>query len=209
MTDDQSRPVATSDDNAYTLTVHEAAELYNKSGHARTPRAIQRYCKNGDLQSIRSQTFFGITYRITPESVARHIMQISEVLAATDDATGRDQARPVATDVALENKVEVQAEPPATTHDQSRLVATSDDTDRYVAHLEEENKFLRNQVSVKDFQIETSNKQIASLTERIGESNRLTLGFQQLLGLQPRSTNEPNVSPANTEIPAQPVQSGS
>jgi hypothetical protein len=117
MTDDQPRPVATSDDKAYTLTVHEAAELYSKAGHARTPRAIQRYCKNGDLESIRSETFFGTTYRITPESVARHIEQISQVLAATDDATGRDQARPVATDVVLENNAEEESQPSTTIPD--------------------------------------------------------------------------------------------
>ena len=49
---------------------------------------------------------------------------------------------------------------------------------------------------MKDTQIETSNKQIAALTERVGESNKLFLGFQQLLGLRSTPKDEKGPRPA-------------
>jgi hypothetical protein len=114
----------------------------------------------------------------------------------TSVATDRDQPRPVATEDAAPT---LQIEEPtiaATKSDTSRPVATNDDTSRYVAHLENENEFLRGQISVKDSQIETSNKQIAALTERVGESNKLFLGFQQLLGLRSSTKDEKGARPA-------------
>ena len=50
MTDDLSRPVATSDDSDFTLTIDDALERYARAGLPRTPRSIQRYCAKGHLQ---------------------------------------------------------------------------------------------------------------------------------------------------------------
>src|ERR1700676_1221948 len=99
MTDDQSRPVATSNDSqvTYTLTVKEAADIYEKAGFSRTPRAIQRHCKNGDLVSLKNLTLLGYEYRISAPSVERHIAQLQQLKAATDTTTVRGQSRPVAT----------------------------------------------------------------------------------------------------------------
>jgi hypothetical protein len=60
MPDDPSRPVATTDDNEYSLTVDEAAVRYAHAGHPRTIRAIQRYCAKGDLDCRRLETQFGV-----------------------------------------------------------------------------------------------------------------------------------------------------
>jgi hypothetical protein len=90
---DQPRPVANGDEQAYTLTVEEAAALYEAAGHARTMRAIQKYCFRGDLTAIREQTTYGERYRITPASVARHIEQIEQL----SQAHRREQPRPDAT----------------------------------------------------------------------------------------------------------------
>jgi len=192
MSDDTPRPVATSDDK-HTLTIEQVADRYAGAGHARTVRTLQRYCKSDDLDCFKVPTLLGDEYRVTPESVERHLEQIKEISATTFVATNRDEPRPVATsDAAQSEEIEALA-PTATPSDTPRPVATNDDSSRYVAHLEDENKFLRGQISVKDIQIETSNKQVAALTERVGESNKLFLGFQQLLGL--RSTpKEPNES---------------
>jgi hypothetical protein len=90
MNDDQSRPVATTDDSEYSLSVEEAAERYAHAGFPRTIRAIQRYCAKGDLDSRRMETQFGERYMITPTSVARHIAYIEEVRPV---ATLRDLSR--------------------------------------------------------------------------------------------------------------------
>ena len=172
MTDDLSRPVATTDDSEYSLSVDDAAERYAHAGHPRTIRAIQRYCAKGDLDCRRMETQFGIKYVITPTLVAKHIAYIEEVRPVT---TGRDQSRQDATNVAAENRHENPAPAGTTSPDQSRPVATTPPEDsRYVAALERENEFLRGQIAVKD-------TQIGELTERSRETNVLIGGLQRLL----------------------------
>src|ERR1700722_6276501 len=100
MTDDLSRPVATSDDSDFTLTIEDALERYACAGLPRTPRSIQRYCAKGHLECRLLETSFGEKYLITPASVDKHIAYIDEVTPPT----GRDLSRPVATGVARKNK---------------------------------------------------------------------------------------------------------
>jgi len=171
MNDDMSRPVATTDDNEYSLSVDEAAERYAHAGHPRTTRAIQRYCAKGDLDCRRMETQFGEKYVITPTSVAKHIAYIEEVRPVT---TGRDESRQVATNVAAQLEDGPSKASTATTDDKSRPVATGPDDSRYVAALERENEFLRGQIGVKD-------TQIGELTERARETNHLIAGLQKML----------------------------
>jgi len=195
MSDDTPRPVAT-DDDKHTLTIEQVADRYAGAGHARTVRTLQRYCKSGHLDCFKVPTLLGDEYRVTPESVERHLEQIKEISATTSVATDRDEPRPVATADAASTLPIEEPVIPTTKSDTPRPVATDDDSSRYVAHLENENEFLRGQISVKDTQIETSNKQIAALTERVGESNKLFLGFQQLLGLRSTPKDEKPPRPA-------------
>src|ERR1700690_1966028 len=105
MTDDLSRLVATSPDSDFTLTIDDALERYSRAGLPRTPRSIQRYCAKGHLDCRRIETPFGEKYLITPASVAKHIAYIEEVRPV---ATGRDETRHAATDVAREDKRDEQ-----------------------------------------------------------------------------------------------------
>ena len=164
MTDDPSRQAATSPDD-YSFTIEDAAARYEHAGHPRTARSIQRYCAKGHLDCLRQETTFGDKYLITPASVARHLAQIEE-LAST---TGRDLARPVATEVAVRESPAEPSPEPATSPDVSRLVAAN-----YVERVESENDFLRQQIGVKDAQIK-------DLTERARETNHLIAGLQKML----------------------------
>jgi hypothetical protein len=169
--DDQPRLVATSSDSDFALTIDDALALYAAAGIPRTPRSIQRYCAKRHLSSRRVETEFGEKYLITRASVEKHIAYIKEVTPTTS----RDVPRPVATDVAAENKGDVPRQEPSTTTDQSRPVATTPPEDsRYVAALERENEFLRSEILVK-------NSQIGELTERARETNHLVAGLQNLL----------------------------
>lgn len=47
----------------------EAADRYAASGHPRTIRAIQKYCRRGDLESQKVETTYGERYLITPASM--------------------------------------------------------------------------------------------------------------------------------------------
>jgi hypothetical protein len=182
MNNDLSRPVATTDDNEYSLSVEEAADRYAHAGHPRTIRAIQRYCAKGDLDCRRMETQFGIKYVITPTSVAKHIAYIEEVRPVT---TGRDQSRQAATSVAAENLDDPKDDGRTTTDDKLRPVVTGHDESRYVAALERENEFLRGQIGVKD-------TQIGELTERARETNHLIAGLQKML--------TPLLGAPNTEV---------
>src|SRR2546425_9915547 len=99
MNDDQSRPVATSPDTDFTLSIDEALERDTRAGLPRTPRSVQRYCAKGHLDCRRIETPFGEKYLISPASVAKHIAYIEEVRPM---ATSRDTPRHVATTVAPE-----------------------------------------------------------------------------------------------------------
>lgn len=153
---DLSRPVATSPDSDFTLTIDEALERYARAGLPRTPRSIQRYCAKGHLDCRRIETAFGEKYLISPASVDKHIAYIEEV-------------RPVATPVAAEHSHDEPRHPAPTSTDLSRPVAT-----QYVERLEGENEFLRTQIGVKD-------DQIKDLTERARETNHLIAGLQKML----------------------------
>src|SRR5438309_9443968 len=98
-TTDLSRPVATTDDSDYSLSIEDALARYEAAGVPRTPRSIQRYCAKGDLDCHRVETPFGVKFLITPTSVDRHIAYINEVRLV---ATSRDLPRQVATAVAQE-----------------------------------------------------------------------------------------------------------
>ncbi len=166
MTDDLSRPVATSPDSEFTLTIDEALERYARAGLPRTPRSIQRYCAKGHLDCRRIETAFGEKYLISPASVDKHIAYIEEVRPV---ATGRDTPRQVATTVAPEHSHDEPRQEGPTSPDLSRPVAT-----QYVERLEGENEFLRKQIGVKD-------DQIKDLTERARETNHLIAGLQKML----------------------------
>ena len=166
MTDDLSRPVATSPDSDFTLTIDEALERYARAGLPRTPRSVQRYCAKGHLDCRRIETTFGEKYLISPASVDKHIAYIEEVRPV---ATSRDMPRPVATSVAPQESQDGPRQEAPTSPDLSRPVATA-----YVERLESENEFLKGQIGVKD-------TTIAALLERDRETNHLIAGLQKML----------------------------
>src|SRR5262249_45210777 len=163
MTDDLSRPVATTPDSEFTLSIDEAVERYARAGLPRTPRSIQRYCAKGHLDCRRVETAFGEKFLISPASIDKHIAYIEEVrsIATSPDmtrqvATGRGEPRQVAT---MEESNQEQQRQGTTGGDNPRQSSVE-----YVSRLEGENVFLRQQISVKD-------EQIKDLTERARETN--------------------------------------
>jgi hypothetical protein len=117
MTDDLSRPVATTPDSEFTLTIEEAVERYARAGLPRTPRSVQRYCAKGHLECRRIETAFGEKYLITTASLDKHIAYIEEVRPV---ATSRDVPRQDATTVAATTSQEEHRQEPPTSPDLSR-----------------------------------------------------------------------------------------
>jgi len=94
---DTSGPVATGRDSRYTLTIDDVVDRYAHAGHPRTPRTIQRYCASGHLDGIKASTLIGDKYFIDPNSVARHLSQIEELVALQTRPAGLDVSRQDAT----------------------------------------------------------------------------------------------------------------
>lgn len=163
--DDTPRPVATSNDETFTLSVEAALQVYAEAGLPRTPRTVQRYCSNAHLDCRLRETRFGEKYMISPESLEKHIAYVKEVTGAT----GHVSSRPVGTSRSIEDGHN-PARQESYTDDLSRQVEDS----RYVTQLEGEVRFLRDQVGVKDGQIK-------ELTERARETNHLIAGLQKML----------------------------
>jgi hypothetical protein len=65
-------PAAPPDEHAFLLSVEEAADRYAAAGHPRTIRAIQKYCRRGDLKSQKIETTYGEPYVIKLASIDRH-----------------------------------------------------------------------------------------------------------------------------------------
>src|SRR6266851_984213 len=172
MKDDQPRHAAASSDTEYSLSIEDAAAIYERAGLPRTLRTIQRYCARGHLDSHRVETAYGEKYLITPASVVKHIAYIEEVRPAT---ASRDEPRPVATSHDKEPRHSEDTGGAATGRDEPRHTAAgAEAVSRYAARLEGENEFLRGQVGVKD-------DQIKDLTERARETNHLIAGLQKML----------------------------
>jgi hypothetical protein len=182
MSDEQSRTDANSRDRSpdhqYTLSIEQAAELYAKAGHPRTPRAIQKYCALTKLDCHKVETETGEKYLVAPYSVDRHIAYIKEVRIV---ANSRDQTRTVASVRIMENKGSEGANSDEQPRTDANVRAPDD---RYTQRLENENEFLRGQIGVKDGQIK-------ELTERARETNILIAGLQKMLTL-PRGSQAPD-----------------
>ena len=195
MADDLSRQAATSKDSEYSLTIDEALERYARAGLPRTPRSIQRYCAKGHLDCHRIETPFGEKYLISPASIDKHIayieevrlpapsrdmsrqdvLQFSHVEESRASSTGPDMSRHVATAAEDASRAAKPSEDKSTGGDQPRPVATSPDlSGRYVARLEGEVTFLREEITTK-------NAQIKELTERSSETNHMIGGLQRML----------------------------
>lgn len=94
LTGDMPRQVATSpDDEPYVVLVPEASEMFAAAGLPRTERAIQRFCKKGELKWALVDTPYGSKYAITRSSIERLIIQKQQA----QKFAPTDQSRPVAT----------------------------------------------------------------------------------------------------------------
>jgi hypothetical protein len=155
-------------DHQYSLSVDQVAELYDKAGLPRTPRAIQKYCALSKLDCHTVETETGERYLVAPYSVERHIAYINEVRPVSNN---RDKTRPVSNVRTMENK---GAEEKNGREQPRTFAAVPALEDRYLQRLESENEFLRGQVGVKDSQIE-------ALLERDKETNTLIHRLQAML----------------------------
>jgi hypothetical protein len=193
--DEQPRPDANADERAYTLTVDEVLLRYEAAGHARTSRAIQKYCARGDLDCLKEETTYGRRYRVTPASVVRHLEQIEQ----TSQTAEREQPRPDANGRVLENETSTEQKDDPSIREQSRPSAPDD---RYVTLLESQNEFLRDQINRKDHQIQQRDTQVEAMIERDRETNILIEQLQRRIPMLAQPERREDATPMlHTDIP--------
>jgi hypothetical protein len=175
MNDDQLRQGTIgreqSPEELYSLPIEEVLEIFEEAGLPRTTRAVQRYCALGKLDCHKVETATGERYLVTPHSVERLIKYIKEV--SRPGATSHEQSRLIATSHAIKIKDDSELRQPTTDNELSRPLATASD-EKYVALLVQNLEFLRSEIAVK-------NTQISELTERNRETNVLVGNLQNLL----------------------------
>jgi hypothetical protein len=171
------------DNNAlrHTLSLSEVEAELSMAGVPRSHRHIQRLCKNGAFDAQLLPGPSGDEWKIAPHSVAKVIGD----LRAIDEQRQRRAAtrRAVSHDDALQDSSQSNtgaarhgALERAASEQKSREggSATDPTTSRYVALLERDNEFLREQVKNKD-------EQITDLSKRFGETQTLLGAMQRML----------------------------
>ncbi len=148
----------------FTLTVDQASELYAQLGHPRNPRSVRRFCQQGKLRCVETQTlFFTKAYAIEKESVERHVQEIAETGRRTSPVmTGQDRTEPVS------------VRPATPSNNDDGQAAITADNSKYVALLEKINEQQSKELEIK-------NQQITALLERDRETNILFRGLQTML----------------------------
>jgi hypothetical protein len=154
-----------------------------EAGLPRNIRFLQRYCAAGRLDCIKEETVSGLAYFVDPASVERAITQLAQLHGITGevrhgasvhdmshDAASKDQPRMV-DDIPRSGAADRDNNAPEY---QERQSPSQPDVSHYVARVESENVFLRDQIGVKD-------TQITALLERDKETNFLIRGLQTML----------------------------
>src|SRR5580704_14318946 len=102
MQDDPDIPVLSGQerpepDKQFSMTVQEASGRYAQLGHPRNPRSVRRFCQQGKLLCVETQTDnFTKAYLIDPSSIDRHVQEIEETYSRSrPDTPGLDRPSPV------------------------------------------------------------------------------------------------------------------
>ncbi len=176
---DTPRPSAT----RYTLSLDETALRLVEAGLPRNIRSLQRYCAAGRLDCIKEETVSGLAYFVDPDSVERAITQLAQLHGITDEVRHATSAHDMSHHVVSDDQARMLDDTPRPTaahrdndtpETQERQSPPQPGVSQYVALLESENVFLRDQIGVKD-------TQIAALLERDKETNTLIHRLQAML----------------------------
>jgi hypothetical protein len=174
--------VATRRDDLHTVTLRELEAKIVQAGIVISRRQIMRHCKAGTFDAQKLPATNNVEeWFIAPDSIEKGIADIKALqgLRARHDATRRDMSD---TD---EVQTPQQMDTDTSGHDATRRDVTGKenrgdggasypDASRYVALLERDNDFLRDQVKKKD-------DQISDLSQRFSETQILLGAMQKML----------------------------
>jgi hypothetical protein len=140
-----ARPSAT----RYTLSLDETAVRFVEAGLARNIRSLQLYCAVGRLDWIKEETVSGLAYFVDPDSVDRAITQLAQLHGITDEMRHGAPVHDMSHHVASEDQMPrsgAAGRDNDVPENQERQSPPQPDVSQYVARLESENVFLRDQI---------------------------------------------------------------
>jgi hypothetical protein len=165
----------------HTLSVHDVGAALVTAGVPRSHRQIIRYCETAMLDAVKVPGPTGPQWYVSPSSVPKAIGDLKQWEAQragrsssqqdTSDRVGLEKERDNNSDTASHGALQ-----PAVSDKQpsQKGSETEPATARYVALLERDNEFLREQVTKKD-------EQITDLSKRFGETQTLLGAMQRML----------------------------
>jgi hypothetical protein len=195
-------PQQDADGVRHTLSVKEVEAQLVAAGVPRSHRHIVRLCKSGAFDAAKRPGGSGDEWFTAPQSIPKVIGD----LRAIQDARTRHGAPHRATSDLVAAKISSRYEPDPARHDapEHPMALTKDGehpnvteraTSRYVELLENDNKFLRDQVGRKD-------EQITDLSKRFGETQTLLGAMQRMLAPLLGQPDPFKKLPENREEPA-------
>jgi len=174
-------PKLDSDELRHTLSVHDVGAQLDTEGVPRSRRQIIRYCETAMLDAVKVPGPTGAQWFISPASVPKAIADLKQWDAQrvrqgapqpdTSSSVDLNPAPRMDPDIASHGAPEPAMAEKETSHKGSE---TEPAMASYVALLERDNEFLREQVTKKD-------EQITDLSKRFGETQTLLGAMQRML----------------------------
>jgi hypothetical protein len=194
-------PQHDSDGLRHTMSLKEAEAQLSSAGVPRSHRHIVRLCKSGAFDAAKRPGGSGDEWFIAPQSVPKVIgdlRSIEEARArhspsqhAASDHVAAEKPHNSNTDTAGHSALQ-RAKPEAINRGEGG--ATQPDSSRYVALLERDNEFLREQVKKKDEQISDLSNRFSETQTLLGAMQRM---FAPLLGQADPFKTRPQSGEAN------------
>jgi hypothetical protein len=165
----------------HTLSIHEVEAALQAAGVPRSHRQVIRYCETQMLDAVKVPGPTGAQWFVSPASLPKAIGDLKQ--------WGAQRGRQSQTQSDMSNSVVLEKldnidpdiarrgtpQPAVSSTPASEKVSeTQSDMSRYVALLERDNEFLREQVEKKDDQIE-------DLSQRFSETQTLLGAMQRMI----------------------------
>lgn len=195
---DMSSHDALQHDELHTMTLNQLVASVAAAGIVMSRRQIMRHCKAGTFDAQKLPATNNVEeWFIAPASVEKGIADIKtlQALRSRRDATGPARSESIILDKSNHDMPGHDATRQAMSQSerQDDRGETEPATSRYVALLEHDNEFLREQVKKKD-------EQITDLSKRFGETQTLLGAMQRMLAPLLGQADPFNKPPESREV---------
>ncbi len=177
--DETAPPLPHSERSEYIIPVEEILIRLREANIEKSKDTVQRYCREGSLDCKKLglfKRFFAtekslvvLLKKMQPDEDARNCIKVHEVASTKNVVETKD------TDAPASNRAQVQPTAEETGPEETAKTITPEEDQGLVS-------FLKEEIRVKNKQLEVKDTQIAAMLERDHETNILIRGLQNQLG---------------------------